>query len=66
MALASTFGVLGGVLPLIIGVVADRFGLGAAMWLLLGGPLSLLIGLPRRERKPPTEADEGGPVAAST
>jgi FSR family fosmidomycin resistance protein-like MFS transporter len=48
MALASTFGILGGVLPLFIGVFADRFGLGAAMWLLLVGPIALLIGLPRQ------------------
>lgn len=34
-------------LPLLIGVLADRFGLGTAMWLLLLGPAALIIGLPR-------------------
>jgi FSR family fosmidomycin resistance protein-like MFS transporter len=33
--------------PLAIGFLADRFGLSAAMWLLILGPLALLAGLPR-------------------
>ena len=33
--------------PLIIGRVADVFGLQWAMWLLVLGPLALIIGLPR-------------------
>ena len=35
--------------PLAIGFLADQFGLGAAMWILILGPLALLIGLPRRK-----------------
>jgi FSR family fosmidomycin resistance protein-like MFS transporter len=50
MALGSLFGIAGGMLPLAIGALADRFGLGAAMWLLLMGPIALLIGLPRSRR----------------
>jgi FSR family fosmidomycin resistance protein-like MFS transporter len=50
MALASLFGIAGGLLPLAIGGLADRFGLAAAMWLLLAGPIALLIGLPRERR----------------
>jgi FSR family fosmidomycin resistance protein-like MFS transporter len=46
MALGSLFGIAGGLLPLTIGLVAERFGLQAAMWLLTLGPLALLIGLP--------------------
>jgi hypothetical protein len=34
---------------LIIGLLADRFGLGVAAWLLLLGPLALIIGLPRHD-----------------
>jgi FSR family fosmidomycin resistance protein-like MFS transporter len=34
--------------PLAIGVLADQFGLGTAMWLLILGPIALLIGLPRQ------------------
>lgn len=37
-------------IPLGLGVVAQRFGLGAAMWLLLLGPLALLVGLPRKKK----------------
>lgn len=33
-------------LPFLIGLLADRFGLGTAMWLLLLGPAALIIGLP--------------------
>jgi FSR family fosmidomycin resistance protein-like MFS transporter len=33
-------------LPLFIGLIADKFGLGAAMWILILGPIALLIGLP--------------------
>jgi FSR family fosmidomycin resistance protein-like MFS transporter len=47
MALASTFGIAGGMIPLGVGAFADHFGLGAAMWLLLAGPVAMLIGLPR-------------------
>jgi FSR family fosmidomycin resistance protein-like MFS transporter len=48
MALGSVAGVIGGVFPLAIGAVASRFGLGAAMWLLLAAPIAMLIGVPRR------------------
>lgn len=33
--------------PLAIGFLADQFGLAAAMWILILGPLALLVGLPR-------------------
>jgi FSR family fosmidomycin resistance protein-like MFS transporter len=48
MALGSLFGIAGGLLPLAIGAVAQRAGLGVAMWLLLAGPAALLLGVPRR------------------
>lgn len=35
--------------PLAIGFLADQFGLGIAMWILILGPLALLIGLPRND-----------------
>lgn len=34
--------------PTILGAIADAFGLQSAMWLLLIGPIALLIGLPRK------------------
>jgi hypothetical protein len=37
----------GKLLPFGIGLAAQAFGFGSAMWLLLAGPLVLLIGLPR-------------------
>ena len=46
-ALGSISGIIGKLLPLGIGLAAQAYGLQTAMWLLLAGPLSLLIGLPR-------------------
>ena len=43
----NVFGLFGKLLPLGIGLAADRFGLGIAMWILILGPLALLAGLPR-------------------
>jgi FSR family fosmidomycin resistance protein-like MFS transporter len=39
--------------PLAIGFLADQFGLGTAMWLLILGPTALLIGLPRQSANSP-------------
>ncbi len=59
MALGSVFGIAGGLPPLTIGLIAQRFGLDVAMWLLLAGPVALLVGVPgaamtrlRRETAP--------------
>jgi FSR family fosmidomycin resistance protein-like MFS transporter len=46
MSLGSLAGIAGKLLPLALGLFAQRFGLGAAMWLLLLGPTALLVGLP--------------------
>jgi len=35
--------------PLVIGLLADQFGLQTAMWLLILGPIALLVGLPREK-----------------
>ena len=47
MTVGNVVGIFGKLLPFSIGLAADRFGLAPAMWLLLAGPLALLIGLPR-------------------
>jgi FSR family fosmidomycin resistance protein-like MFS transporter len=49
-ALDNVSGMFGKLLPFGIGLAAQAFGLGAAMWLLLAGPLALLVGLPRRRK----------------
>jgi hypothetical protein len=36
------------------GLLADKFGLNVAIWLLLLGPLALIIGLPRQNLTPET------------
>lgn len=45
MALDNVASVAGSLLPLALGAFAERFGLGAMMWLLLAGPVVLLAGL---------------------
>jgi MFS transporter, FSR family, fosmidomycin resistance protein len=47
MAINSVIGVLGGAISFFVGWVAARAGLPAAMWILLLGPISLVIFIPR-------------------
>ncbi|GAB4420354.1 MAG: hypothetical protein Kow002_08670 [Anaerolineales bacterium] len=54
MALNQVGGLLGSFLPFFIGLAAQHFGLANAMWLLLAGPLALLLGLPRKHPEPGT------------
>lgn len=46
MAVSSVFGLLGSLIPLGLGFVAEAAGLPVAMWRLGLGPLALLVGLP--------------------
>lgn len=46
-AVNNIAGLAGSLIPLLLGLVAQRFGLQWAMWLLLLGPLALIAGLPR-------------------
>ncbi|MCB9454230.1 MAG: MFS transporter [Anaerolineaceae bacterium] len=48
MAVHSVFGLFASLFPLLVGLLAERVGLNGAMWLLLVGPVALLIGLPRQ------------------
>jgi FSR family fosmidomycin resistance protein-like MFS transporter len=48
MTVSNVFGLVGGLIPLGLGLAAERFGLGVTMWLLLLGPVALLIGIPRQ------------------
>ncbi|MBM3124533.1 MAG: MFS transporter [Chloroflexi bacterium] len=48
LALDNVSGFIGKLIPFGIGVAAQNFGLGPSMWLLLAGPIALLVGLPRR------------------
>lgn len=49
LAVTNIAGLVIGQIPLLLGIVAQHYGLGAMMWLLLAGPIALLVGLPRRE-----------------
>ncbi len=48
VALSDLGGLGARIVPIGMGVLAQRAGLEAAMWVLLAAPLSLLVGLPRR------------------
>lgn len=48
LAVGNVFGIVGSLIPLVIGLLAESFGLGGAMWFFMIGPLSLIIGLPRK------------------
>jgi FSR family fosmidomycin resistance protein-like MFS transporter len=45
MTLGNVFGLAGAFIPLALGAFAQRFGLGAMMWVLVAGPLALFVGL---------------------
>jgi len=47
MTVGNVFGLVGAFVPLGLGLVAERFDLTVTMWLLLLGPLALLVGIPR-------------------
>jgi FSR family fosmidomycin resistance protein-like MFS transporter len=51
MALGSVSAVLAGLVPIVLGGLAQRFGVQVALWALLLGPLALLLGLPRASLK---------------
>jgi len=48
MAIGSVTAPLAKFFPFLIGLLADQFGLQTAMWILILGPIALIIGLPRR------------------
>jgi FSR family fosmidomycin resistance protein-like MFS transporter len=48
IAIGNITSLLGKLIPFGIGLAAERFGLGSAMWLLMAGPIVLLIGLPKK------------------
>jgi FSR family fosmidomycin resistance protein-like MFS transporter len=55
LTISNVFGLVGGLIPTAVGLLAERIGLGSAMWFLLIGPIALLIGLPRGRRIEPSD-----------
>jgi heme O synthase-like polyprenyltransferase len=63
MAINSVIGVLGGGISFFIGWVAARAGLPAAMWLLLAGPIILVLFVPKhRPMRKPDVVEDGSKV----
>ena len=48
MAAGNLAGVASGLFPVVIGLIAERAGLGAALWLVALGPVALLAGIPKK------------------
>lgn len=53
LVLDNAAALVGKLIPLGLGLIAERLGLGAAMWLLWLGPLALLVGLPKHRQTDP-------------
>jgi FSR family fosmidomycin resistance protein-like MFS transporter len=51
LTLDNVSGLFGKLIPFGIGLAAHAFGIDAAMWILLAGPVALLIGLPRNGQR---------------
>jgi MFS transporter, FSR family, fosmidomycin resistance protein len=49
MTLSNVFGLVGGLAPLMLGILAQQVGLQNTMWILLAAPIALLIGLVKWE-----------------
>ncbi len=47
LAVTNFSGLVGSLIPLALGALAERLGLGVAMWALMLGPIALIVGLPR-------------------
>lgn len=56
LAIGAVTTPLAKLLPLLIGILADQFGLQSTMWILLLGPLALLIGLPKNSQRSSVES----------
>jgi FSR family fosmidomycin resistance protein-like MFS transporter len=61
MTLTNVFGLVGGLLPLGLGLFADNYGLDLMMWWLLAGPVALVVGLPRRGAAAHDDVGGNGP-----
>lgn len=48
LIVGNAAGIFGALLPIVLGFVAQVYGLDVAMWFLLAGPIALLVGLPRQ------------------
>ena len=51
LAVKNISGLAGSLMPLGIGAAARAWGLGTALWLMLAGPIVLLVGMPRRSEE---------------
>jgi FSR family fosmidomycin resistance protein-like MFS transporter len=66
MTVSSVSGLVGGLVPLGIGMAAASWGLGSAMWLLLAGPVALLAGLPWTRHPTPASGENMSEAAGKS
>ena len=48
MTVGNIYGLVGGLIPLALGWVAEQYDLRVTMWLMLLGPIALMVGIPRQ------------------
>ncbi len=60
VSLSSAAGMLGGLGPFAVGLLAQRFSLAWAVTSLAVAPVAVLIVMPRRSRRTPAEGPLGG------
>jgi FSR family fosmidomycin resistance protein-like MFS transporter len=58
LTLDNVSGLFGKLIPFGVGLAAYYFGIGAAMWLLLAGPIALFIGLPKHSNQSPVISNQ--------
>jgi FSR family fosmidomycin resistance protein-like MFS transporter len=51
MTVSNISGLIGGLIPLGLGWVAQQYNLETAMWILVAGPVALILGIPRHARE---------------
>jgi MFS transporter, FSR family, fosmidomycin resistance protein len=47
LALCNLFNFVAALIPLVLGILAESYGLGSTLWLLILGPLSIFLGVKR-------------------
>jgi MFS transporter, FSR family, fosmidomycin resistance protein len=55
LTVSAGFGLIGALIPTLLGVIADAYGVTATMWILLAGPIVLAVAIPRGMTDAPIE-----------
>lgn len=59
MTLGSMTNIIAGLFPLLLGIMADQWGLKVTLWILLLAPVSLIVGIPKQKNIDITSTNSG-------